>query len=129
MSNTKSNNSYEGVVKPYSGNGRKLGYPTANIEIDPHAEEGIFAGLTMLKGVSYPSVIFIGKPVTVGDTVKRAESHIFDFEDHDLYGEYVEIKTLHKLRDNQLFDSVSQLVTQMKVDETDARHYLKDWAE
>src|SRR5687767_13416790 len=114
-----------GVVKKYSGQGRRLGYPTANIEIPDETPEGLFLGRTELKGKKWPSIIFIGVPVTVGDTKKRAESYILDFPDHDLYGESIRLMIETKLRDNRKFDSVAELIKQMEADVVSAREYFK----
>lgn len=116
----------KGVVTFFSGNGRKLGYPTANIEVSADVPEGIFAGLTNLRGKNRPSVIFIGAPVTFGNTIKRAEAYILDQEDRDLYGEPIEITVLSKLRDNKMYDSRESLLDQMKQDEAAARQYFKE---
>lgn len=113
-----------GVVKPFSGNGRKFGYSTANIEVPIDTPEGIFVGWTTLNNKKLASVQFIGQPITVGDTIKRAESHIFDFEDRDLYGESIQLIVLEKLRDNIKFDSINELLEQMKKDEQTARLYF-----
>lgn len=116
----------KGVVTFFSGNGRKLGYPTANIEVSADVPEGIFAGLTNLRGKNLPSVIFIGAPVTFGNSIKRAESYILDQEDCDLYGEPIKITVLSKLRDNKMFDSRESLLDQMKQDEAAVRQYFKE---
>lgn len=113
-----------GTVKPFSGQGRKLGYPTANIECAPDTPEGTFVGYTTLMNHDLPSIIFIGAPVTLGETYKRAESYILDLEDKDLYGQEILIEVIHKLRDNQKFKSVDELVKQIKLDETLARTWF-----
>ena len=114
-----------GTVKPFVGNGRKFGYPTANIEIPVDTPEGLFVGYTELNGALLPSIIFIGAPVTLDDEIKRAETHILDFEDRDLYGEEITMSITKKLRDNHKYDSIEALIEQMKIDETIARDYFK----
>ena len=113
-----------GVVTPYSGQGRKLGYPTANIPCPEDTPEGVFVGYTHLNGKKLPSFIFVGAPETIGETLKRAETHIFDFSDKDLYGETITIEVVKKLRNNQKFDSVDKLLEQMHLDETHARNFF-----
>ena len=117
--------SIRGIVKKRKGLGRKLGYPTANIEVDADADEGVFVGYTRIKNSTLPSIIFIGAPEMFGDKEKRLESHIFDF-DGDLYGKEIEVEIIKKLRDNRKFESAEALVEQMKVDEKQARGYFKD---
>ena len=114
-----------GEVKRFSGQGRKLGYPTANIEIPKTTPEGLFTGYTKLAGHNYPSIIFVGIPITMGETIKRAESWMLDFPDRDLYGEEIEITIVKKLRENQNFGSKEKLIAQMKKDEQIARKYFQ----
>lgn len=114
-----------GIIKPYRGDGRRLGYPTANIEAPSNTAEGVFVGWVTLHQQLHPATIFIGEPVTMQDYTKRAEAHILDFPDQDLYGESIKMHIVRKLRDNQLFDSSAVLIKQMKQDELEARTYFK----
>lgn len=114
-----------GTIKKYSGFGRKLGYPTANIEVRSNAVEGIFAGCVTLRGKVHEALIFVGTPITVGDDLKRAEAHILDFPDEDLYGERIVLKATKKLRDNEKFSTLELLKEQMNKDEKNAREYFK----
>lgn len=113
-----------GVVKRHKGNGRKFGYPTANIEVAADAEEGVFIGWTTLDGQRLPSLVFVGTAETLGETNKRLESYILDFPDRDLYGETIEVELGKKLRDNKKFDSIDALIEQMHQDEKDAKSYF-----
>lgn len=113
-----------GKVTPYSGNGRKLGYPTANIACLTDSPEGVFVGYTNLEGKKRPSVIFIGAPETFNETNKRAESYILDFPDRDLYGLEIKLTIVKKLRDNRKFGSKEELIVQMQADEELARRYF-----
>ena len=115
-----------GIVQKHKGNGRKFGYPTANIPVTPEHEEGVFTGWTYLEGKKLPSIVFIGAAETLGETNKRLESYILDFPDRDLYGEKIEVEILKKLRENKKFPSVANLITQMKRDEKDARLIFAD---
>ena len=77
-----------GVVERFAGNGRKLGYPTANLNYDTKLPDGVYFGYANL-GVlkDKPALIFIGTPTTVGDTVRRVEAFLLDIDDIDYYGE------------------------------------------
>lgn len=114
-----------GVIKRWDGNGRKFGYPTANIEAPEDAPEGLFVGHVILNKKSLPAMIFIGAPITLNDQRRRAEAHILDFEDRDLYGESVIFEVESKLRDNVKFEGEEKLIEQMKKDEVLARKYFK----
>lgn len=128
---------FKGTVKKQTGRGKKLGYPTANIEAPSDAEEGIFVGYTRAlppltsppslregeKERGLPSIIFIGAPEMFGETDKRLEAHILDF-DGELYGQDIAVEIVRKLRENQKFESKSRLLQQMKQDEQHAREYF-----
>ena len=119
-----------GIVKPHKGNGRKFGYPTANIECPSNLDEGVFVGFTSLNfsEVNYankPSIIFVGFPETLNETNKRLETHIFDIKDEDLYGAEIEVVIVEKLRNNLKLDSMDELIEQMQQDEKDAREWFK----
>ncbi len=121
---TISNTPFAGIVKSHDKNGRKLGYPTANIDAPPEAEGGIFAGLVKLRGEEYPAMIFIGEPITLGKTNRRAEAHILDFKDEDLYGENVVFKLLKHIRNNKKFVDVDALKAAIKHDEKVIREFF-----
>lgn len=126
---------FKGVVKRHLGRGKQLGYPTANIEISADTEKGVFIGYTQISknyhSTDYgtfrklPSIIFIGAPEMFGETDKRLETHILDFES-DLYGQEIVVEIIHKLRDNRKFESEEALIAQMKVDEREARKFFSE---
>jgi FAD synthase len=113
-----------GTVKKHLGRGRKLGFPTANIEIPLDLPEGIFVGYTKYKGKQLPSIIFIGPPITFKEIDKKAEIYILDF-DEDIYGEMLEAQAVLKLRNNEMFSSKEALIKQMKKDKKEARAFFK----
>lgn len=113
-----------GTVTPYKGNGRKLGYPTANISSNTDLADGVYFGFTDMAAYQHhPTIIFIGTPTTVGDTERRVEAHLFDIPDRDYYGEEITMDIEHYHRPNQTFDSIDELLKVMKTDEATAR----DW--
>lgn len=112
----------EGKVKKYSGNGRKLGYPTANISADNNLANGVYFGYATLgKYKNNPAMIFIGTPTTIGDTEHRIEAHLFDIKDDDYYGETITIQINYFHRENQTFDTIQDLENAMRSDEAAAR--------
>jgi riboflavin kinase/FMN adenylyltransferase len=119
-----------GKTKAYSGNGRKLGYPTANIGVETDLADGVYFGFATLgKFVDHLAMIFIGVPTTVGDTERRVEAHLFDVEDRDYYGQKIKIEVCHFHRSNQKFNSVADLTAAIQEDEIAARKWynnLKD---
>jgi len=125
-----------GIVKRHKGRGKTLGFPTANLEIDKNAEEGIFLGFTRInnapqpflrlrrgEGEILPSLIFIGASKTFGETDKKAEIYILGFAG-DLYGKELKVELVKKLRENVKFNSKEELIEQMREDERLAREYF-----
>lgn len=116
----------KGVVKPFRGDGRKLGYPTANIEIHEDTAEGVFFGTVTVRGDTHNASIFIGSAVTMNDPVKRAEAHILDFPDEDLYDEPIVFRVEYKHRDNEKYPSPAELVDALRADDLAARQYFSN---
>lgn len=111
--------SFHGIVKKGAGIGRKLGYPTANIDVDekkllPH---GVFVVEVIIDGVKYNGVGSIGRRPTLKTLNEEliAEVHILDFN-QEIYGKKIEIFIIHKIRDEKKFNSVDALISQIKED-------------
>jgi riboflavin kinase/FMN adenylyltransferase len=115
-----------GTVTRFKGNGRKLGYPTANITTETDAKDGVYFGFADLAGFTRrPSLIFIGVPTTMGDTERRVEVHLLDIPDEDYYEEALDATLNRYYRPNRTFDSVDELREVMKHDEGAARKWFK----
>jgi riboflavin kinase/FMN adenylyltransferase len=115
-----------GVVKRYKGNGRALGYPTANIDPQTDLPDGIyfcFSGLGVYK--NHPSLIFIGTPTTVGDTKRRVEAYLLDIPDVDYYGQTLDLDIIYFHRANQTFKNITELQEAMNQDEITARNWFE----
>ena len=117
---------FSGVVKKNLGRGRKLGYPTANIDIDKSVPDGLFLGITEIKNKKYPSLIFVGAPETFNENYRRAESYLLNFKG-DLYDQEISMETIKKLRDNKKFETQEALVAQMRQDEQVAREFFRNY--
>lgn len=106
--------------------GRSLGYPTANVDLRRRrsAVMGIYAvRVHGLPEGPVDGVASVGTRPTF-DLVKPVlEVHLMDF-DRDIYGEYIHVDFIRHLRDEEKFDSVEDLVAQMKIDEENARSVL-----
>jgi riboflavin kinase/FMN adenylyltransferase len=116
--------SFAGNVIAHKGRGKTLGYPTANIALSNDLPEGIYIGYTIYNTIRYPSLIFIGAPLTFKEKDKKAEIFLLDF-DQDIYGEYIEAEVVKKIRDNRRFDTPEELVMRMNLDLQEAREYFK----
>jgi riboflavin kinase/FMN adenylyltransferase len=110
--------------------GRKLGFPTANLDLDHelHPPPGVYYGrATLAAGAeSHAAVINIGfRPTLGGVRPERAriEAHLLDFQG-DLYGAKLELAFLGRLRGEQRFDGLDALVRQIGQDIAQARERL-----
>jgi riboflavin kinase/FMN adenylyltransferase len=117
-----------GRVEHGDGVGSGLGYPTANVRLGRSKAplSGIYViEVEGLGAKPLPGVASLG----VRPTVKRQgravlEAHLFDF-DRDIYGRRVSVRFLEKLRDEEKFASVDDLVVQMGRDAQQAREYFR----
>ena len=99
-------------------NGRKMGIPTANVDYDVNMalpEEGVYAGITYVRGKRLKCVVNVGKNLTFGARKLTVESHILNF-DEDIYGEYIRVSFAKKLRGVIKFDGVDKLIEQIHHD-------------
>ena len=114
-----------GIVTRFQGNGRKLGYPTANLTTQTDLADGVYFGFADLAEWSnQPAVIFIGTPTTMGDKQRRVEAHLFDIPDKDYYDQTLNVSLRHYHRVNRTFKGVDELMEAMRADETAARQWL-----
>jgi riboflavin kinase/FMN adenylyltransferase len=99
--------------------GRLLGVPTINLfELPPRKllpPDGVYAVRVEWRGGSAGGMMNQGPRPTFQDGRRILEAHIFDFEG-DLYGEWVRIEWIERLRDIQRFGSVEQLKQQLERD-------------
>lgn len=110
----------------FSGRGRSLGYPTANIKSSTNLADGIYFGFADLETYqNHPAIIFIGKPTTLGDNVRRVEAHLLDIPDRDYYKQDICLKVNKFHRPNQKFADEDELIATMKKDEKAARNWFE----
>lgn len=109
--------------------GRKLGFPTANVQLKHNvpALKGIFVVRVSIEGGGWiegvaslgvrPTMVQNGKPVL--------EVHLFDFNGN-LYNKHLHIDFLHKLRDEMKFDGLESLTKQIALDVGQAKDWFKN---
>jgi riboflavin kinase/FMN adenylyltransferase len=98
--------------------GRKLGFPTANVQLNRYSAPltGVYAVLVDIDGVRYQGAANVGVRPTVGDLVKPIlEVHLLDFSG-DLYGQRIEVEFMHKIRDETKFTTLDKLVETIRQD-------------
>ena len=108
--------------------GRKLGYPTANIDTgnDPATltdKTGIYAATVDVAGTTWPGVASMGFRPTLAKSSFSIEVHIFGFSE-DIYDQTITIHFHARLRDEKKFSSLEELTSQMNRDAAEARLLL-----
>lgn len=106
--------------------GRELGYPTANVNLRRRQSPvmGIFAvRVHGLASNPLDAVASVGTRPTFEGTKPLLEVHIFDF-DEDIYGNYIHVDFVSRIRDEKKFDNVGALIEQMHRDSAQAREIL-----
>ena len=119
-----------GTVIHGDGRGHSIGYPTANIEVEHPRKvipkRGVYAVQVSLRGEEgrYGGMMNIGyRPTFDGGNTLHLEVHLFDF-DRTIYGQPLQITYVERLRDEQKFGSVDELIAQLSDDEQRARRVL-----
>jgi riboflavin kinase/FMN adenylyltransferase len=104
----------DGVVVAGDQRGGTLGYPTANLRVEPDLlvpGYGIYAGATL----DHRAAISIGTNPHYGGTERRIEPYLLDFEG-DLYGKRLLVELWERLRDERVFESEQALIDQIAAD-------------
>jgi riboflavin kinase/FMN adenylyltransferase len=101
----------DGVVVAGDRRGGTLGYPTANLALEPHLacpRYGIYAGAAL----EHRAAVSIGTNPHYGGTERRIEPFLLDF-DGDLYGKRLVVELWERLRDEATFATEDELVAQI----------------
>lgn len=114
---------YEGMVIEGEKLGRKIGFPTANISIkEPYKilpKNGVYAVRVEIDDQELYGMLNIGlRPTVHKQSDISVEVHIFNFN-RDLYNRKVRINFIKRIRDEQKFNGIDQLKTQLEQDKSD----------
>ncbi|MCL4293373.1 MAG: bifunctional riboflavin kinase/FAD synthetase [Acidimicrobiia bacterium] len=118
-----------GSVERGDGRGAGIGFPTANVAVPAEMclpADGIYAGTFRGDdGADRPAAISVGRRPTFYPDARASllEAHVLDF-DGDLYGQHAAVRFVERLRDEERFDSVDALVSQIAADCDEARRVL-----
>lgn len=110
--------SISGVVGYGQQLGRRMGFPTANVQLNRFSAplSGVFAVRVNVAGTIYNGAANVGFRPTVGDFPKPIlEVHLLDF-DGDLYGQQISVEFVHKIREETKFASVEKLIATIERD-------------
>lgn len=113
-----------GIVTEGQKIGRTIGFPTANLHIeDPYKlipPNGVYAGYCVVDNQQFKMVCNIGYRPTVQGQDLRIEAHLFDFN-KNIYGQSISLFLVQYLRNEQKFDSLESLKTQILIDAQQAQ--------
>ena len=107
-----------GIVEHGLGQGRLLGFPTANLHLPDYKllpKNGVYFGTASFDKQKHKAVINIGNRPSLGSRPVGLEAHLLNF-DGDLYGKKLSVELVKRLRDEIKFDSVDALKEQIKKD-------------
>jgi riboflavin kinase/FMN adenylyltransferase len=118
-----------GVVVDGNKRGRTIGIPTANLQLDADRAfpaRGVYACRTWVAGRPFQAVTNIGvRPTFGGDVQPTIETHLLDL-DADLYGQILRVDFVTRLRAEQKFNGIQELLGQIRTDIAQARSALAE---
>ena len=106
-----------GIVVKGRNVGSKIGFPTANLKVDPDKllPTGVYGGVAAFDGKKYKCIVNIGDKPTFDVDSATVEAHIIDF-DGDIYGHELKLSLTKFLRKITKFDNPQELVGQLQID-------------
>lgn len=107
-----------GTVTFGAGRGHDLGYPTANVAVAPGKllpPDGVYRAIGRHEGRDYLGLVSVGTNPTFGEAPRTVEAWLLDFNGA-LYGEELALRAFRFVRAQRRFDSVDELVAQMRED-------------
>lgn len=123
------NYSLVGLVVHGRGNGDKIGFPTANLDLDyPYVlpKIGVYMGYVNILNSTYKAIICVSTHPTIMELNKPViEVHLLYYKG-DLYGREIEVEFVDYMRDVMKFDSVDDLRNQLFRDREQAKLALKE---
>jgi riboflavin kinase/FMN adenylyltransferase len=117
-----------GKVVTSDKRGRVLGFPTANLDMNPQQAlpgNGVYGTITQVDGRQFSSATNIGVRPTFGGTRKTVETHLLNYGG-DLYDKEIMVEFVHKLRDERHFSSPEELKAQIRKDIEQAKVILAE---
>ena len=118
-----------GKVVKGDGIGKKLEFPTANIEIRDDGKllpsDGVYAGFAYVSDKKYYGMINIGFRPTLNGKERRLEMNLFDYES-EIYGESMEISFIKRIREEKKFRNLKELSEQLRVDKIETLKIIEN---
>lgn len=116
----------EGIVVEGLRLGRKLGFPTANLQLERAQvvpADGIYAVWAEVEGTRWKGACSIGVRPTLGGTDRAIEAHLIGCN-QDLYGQRITLDFVERIRDQRKFQSLEALAEQIGRDLEQAERVL-----
>ena len=115
-----------GIVQKGEQLGRRLGFPTANVETAPGKvlPRGVFAAEASAAATRYPAVVNVGTRPTLEGGELRLEAHLVGFSG-ELYGHELRVTFLRRLRSERRFSNLEELRAQIARDLEEARRFFR----
>ena len=121
--------SLTGLVVEGKHNGNKIGFPTANLELDyPYVlpKIGVYMGYVNLLTSTYKAIICVSTHPTIMELNEpQIEVHLLYYKG-DLYGREIEVEFVDFMREVQKFDSLEELKEQLNRDRDTAKEALRE---
>ncbi len=119
---------FEGKVMGGNKIGRKLGFPTANMEAADEAlsPDGVYAAMVVFEGRTYEGMAWLGrKPSLSGPGRRILEVNIFDFS-QDIYDRNIKVELVSYIRPDRRFDSMEELCRAITDDRQEILKYFNN---
>jgi len=116
-----------GVVVRGDQLGTQIGYPTANLAVDPLVllpPHGVYAVHAWAFGRPFDGLLYLGRRPTLGENDLRCEVHLLEPPPQPLYGQHLEAHLLESIRADRAFSSVAELQEKIQLDIDLARRIL-----
>ncbi len=107
--------------------GRKINFPTANIEVDNFnllPNHGVYAVIVKIQEKQYYGMINVGNKPTFNSNKMSFEVHILNFNE-DIYNEKIEVHFVKFLRNQLKFESIEELKNQLDKDKNETMKVFK----
>ncbi len=119
-----------GTVVKGDGIGKKLGFPTANIQVKEdyklRPQNGVYLVRSKLTGIEFFGMMNIGMRPTVSGKTTQTEIHFFNL-DQNLYDLEISLEVLEKIRKEVKFNSTNELTEQLKKDRINCEEIIAEY--
>ena len=119
----------EGVVVHGAKRGRELGFPTANVDTPPHTAipaDGVYAGWLVTGAERLPAAVSVGTNPQFDGEHRTVEAYALDRTDLDLYDKHVAVDFVARVRGQEKFSGIAELIERMNQDVAKVRVLLSE---